>query len=355
MIALRSGPMHLRGIAQRGFSLVELMVAMLIGLFVLGGGLAVFLGGHQSFRTNEGAARLQENARMGFEVFSRDLRQAGGNACGTSRVASALNNPGTHWGTDWSAGPIQGVAASVASPTGAAQATGTAAAARVSGTPAVILRHASDDGNALTIEFSNSSHHLQVTKGSDHGLKKDDIVMACSPSHAIIFQKTSNNTNQQIQRGTGNNVSPGNCSNSGFDYVAPPNCPTTGDASQLAGGYLVRVGAAFWYVGHNDRGGRSLYRQGLIGPGTNTERVEMVEGVHDMRLSYLVEGQSAYLNADHATFAANAALWQQVVAIRVELDMVSQEQVGVTATGQQQALQRTVRFTVRLRNAGGER
>lgn len=81
----------------------------------------------------------------------------------------------------------------------------------------------------------------------------------------------------------------------------------------------------------------------------------MVEGVHDMRLSYLVEGQSAYLNADHATFAANAALWQQVVAIRVELDMVSQEQVGVTATGQQQALQRTVRFTVRLRNAGGER
>ncbi len=66
MIALRSGPMHLRGIAQRGFSLVELMVAMLIGLFVLGGGLAVFLGGHQSFRTNEGAARLQENARMGF-------------------------------------------------------------------------------------------------------------------------------------------------------------------------------------------------------------------------------------------------------------------------------------------------
>ena len=64
---------------------------------------------------------------MGFEVFSRDLRQAGGNACGTSRVASALNNPGTHWGTDWSAGPIQGVAASVASPTGAAQATADAA------------------------------------------------------------------------------------------------------------------------------------------------------------------------------------------------------------------------------------
>lgn len=354
MIALRTGPVQRLVVAQRGFSLVELMVAMIIGLFLLGGGLAVFLSGQMSFRTNEGAARLQENARMGFELLSRDLREAGGNACGTSRVASALNHPNAHWASDWSAGPIQGVAASMDSPPGA-QATGTAAAARVSGTPAVILRHAKDDGNALTIEFSNSSGHLQVTKGSNHGLKQGDIVMACNPSHAIIFQKTSNNSNQQIQRGTGNNASPGNCSNGGFDYVAPPNCPSTGDARQLAGGSLVRVGAMFWYVGHNGRGGRSLYRQNLIGPGTTTEIVEMVEGVHDMRLSYLVEGQSAYLNADHATFAGNAALWQQVVAVRVELDMVSQEQVGVNATGQRQTLRRTVPFTVRLRNTGGER
>lgn len=354
MISLHPGSKPLASFAQRGFSLVELMVGMLISLFLLGGALAVFLSGNQSFRTNEGAARLQENARMGFELFSRQLREAGGNACGASRVTSALNNPSSHWGTNWSAGPIQGIPATSNSPT-SAQATGTAAAARVSGTPAVILRHAIDDGNALTIEFSNNSGHLQVTKGSNHGLKQGDIVMACSTSHALVFQKTSNNTNQNIQRGTGNNVSPGNCSGNGFDYVAPPACPSTGDARQLAGGSLVRLGASFWYVGHNGRGGRSLYRQSLIGPSTTTEVVEMVEGVRDMRLNYLIEGQTSYVDADHTAFTSNADLWQQVVAVRVELDMVSQEQVGINAAGQQRALQRTVSFNVRLRNAGGER
>lgn len=62
---------------QRGFTLVELMVALLIGVFLTGGVLALFAGTKQSYRINEGVSRVQESGRFAIEYLSRDLRQAG--------------------------------------------------------------------------------------------------------------------------------------------------------------------------------------------------------------------------------------------------------------------------------------
>lgn len=63
--------------SQRGFTLVELMVAMTVGLFISAGVISLFIGTKQSYRTNEGMARVQENGRFAIEYLSRDLRQAG--------------------------------------------------------------------------------------------------------------------------------------------------------------------------------------------------------------------------------------------------------------------------------------
>ncbi|MBK5964019.1 hypothetical protein CCR95_07940 [Thiocystis minor] len=60
-----------------GFTLVELMVAMTVGLFISAGVISLFIGTKQSYRANEGMARSQENGRFAIDHLSRDLRQAG--------------------------------------------------------------------------------------------------------------------------------------------------------------------------------------------------------------------------------------------------------------------------------------
>jgi type IV pilus assembly protein PilW len=57
-------------------SLVELMVAMAIGIFLLGGAISVFGKTRDLYRTNEAAARLQETARYAMSTIEADLRMA---------------------------------------------------------------------------------------------------------------------------------------------------------------------------------------------------------------------------------------------------------------------------------------
>lgn len=75
---------------SRGFSLVELMVAMVLGLILLAGVVNVFVGNLQTFSTNSGVARLQENARFALSELARDIRMAGYRGCDSEGIA--LNN-----------------------------------------------------------------------------------------------------------------------------------------------------------------------------------------------------------------------------------------------------------------------
>ncbi len=61
----------------RGFSLVELMVALLLTLILLGGMSQIFLGFRKSFSLQDSLARQQENGRYVIETLGRDLRRAG--------------------------------------------------------------------------------------------------------------------------------------------------------------------------------------------------------------------------------------------------------------------------------------
>ena len=60
-----------------GFTLVELMVAILIGLIIMVVIGQVYLSGRQSYRSQTGFGGMQENARFALYFLQRDIRMAG--------------------------------------------------------------------------------------------------------------------------------------------------------------------------------------------------------------------------------------------------------------------------------------
>ena len=63
--------------SQKGFTLVELMIAITLGLIVLLAIGSIYIGSRQTYRVQEDNARLQEAGRYALEVIGRSLRQAG--------------------------------------------------------------------------------------------------------------------------------------------------------------------------------------------------------------------------------------------------------------------------------------
>lgn len=59
---------------EQGFTLIEMMVAMAIGLVLILGAVNIYAQGRQSFRTAESIARVQENARFALDLMGPDIR-----------------------------------------------------------------------------------------------------------------------------------------------------------------------------------------------------------------------------------------------------------------------------------------
>jgi prepilin-type N-terminal cleavage/methylation domain-containing protein len=62
---------------QSGMTLIELMVALAIGAFLMIGAITVFMQSRTTFRITESVARMQENARFAIEVLEPEIRMAG--------------------------------------------------------------------------------------------------------------------------------------------------------------------------------------------------------------------------------------------------------------------------------------
>lgn len=107
--------------SQAGMTLVELMVALAIGSFLMVGAVQVYSQSHQAFVINESIARVQETAQFAMDTIEADLRMAsnwgqhsrGGAIEGRSTVllgvvtANPLGLPvpvacGAEWATDLS-------------------------------------------------------------------------------------------------------------------------------------------------------------------------------------------------------------------------------------------------------------
>lgn len=360
------------GHRQAGFSLIELMIALILGLIVAAAAGGVFISNKRVYNAAETLGRIQENGRVAFELMSRDIREAGGNPCGSAlepvNILEGTND--TFW--DRFGEGITGYAPGTALPlTGV----GTGVGQRVAGTDAVEL-HSALNGGVQVVEHDGPSANLQVT--SIDGFVEGDILLVCNISQSFIFQVTgfsaaggglaighnggggqSLNCSQTFQVFTGDadtDCDSGAASDVDYCFTEVPGGNPQCDFGSLSPSYVVRLGSVQWYVGNNARGGTSLYRavitnrSGGANPDTVLSRDEIVEGVEAMRITYLEQGEDAY------TAPAGVADWTRVVAVRVEYDLegargaLSDREIQGTDG---QAIARTFAHVVTLRNREG--
>ena len=333
-----------------GFTLVELLVAMLLGLFLIGAIIGMFISNKEAYRINENLARMQEGARIVNELMSREIREAGANPCGTPLVANVLNNKDSAWWADWNAGAITGFDDGQDT---APRTFGTGTADRVSGTDAFIIRTAGMLGGvAITGHVPNSAQFF-VNK-TDHGIGVNDIIMVCDYKTAAITQVTGPaaiGTNNNIVHNTGQGT-PGNCSK-GLGYPTPDPCNNSAAGTNLKSfndGFITKLMASFWYVGYNAQGGKSLFRMAMDGDPDNIVPVEIQQNVDDLQVEYLTRNgttlASSYTGASSISDWSDSAT-DKVVAARVSLTLSSDDK---NVSTDRDALSRLLVNSVSLRN-----
>jgi len=318
----------------RGMSLVELMLALLLGTLVVASAIAVFIGNQHTMAVSQGLGQIQQTTQVALELITRDLRQAGGNPCSRNLpLANIINTSASRWWTNlastqnpdgtWNAPwghTLRGL-------TAAEFAAGTGAGARVAESDAIEILSA--DTKAATVVLHDGTRFILNT--SAHGFTSGNLLLVCEPRQSSLFQGTVSGTNIMHPAG-GMNCSadlglPGGCNAETFTYV--PHS------------LMTRWAPTRWYLGHNGRGGTSLYQIILDGNGQGVTRQEMVEDVSALQFRYLLAGASEYVS-----LSAVAGNWAGVIGVRIEIG-VTISKVKTEGGGE---LTRTAVHTVSLRN-----
>lgn len=306
---------------QSGLTLIELMIAMVLGLVLLLGVTNFFLGQRQAYRVNENLARMQDSARTAFEMMAREIREAGGNPCGTPNVDNVVPGFAASTWLNWDVGGLEGLGEGDPLP---GTSFGEDEGQRVAGTDAVIVRSGSLNNGLIITEHVPGSSQFKLNSVA-HGISEGDVLMACDYSKATIFE-----------------VADGLDGTDTIEYG--------GAVSQFAkNGFLTRLSSTAWYIGNNSRGGRSLFR--VFNGGAPQE---IAEGVADMNLVYLLRvlanPESRYMSAADVKLKVAANTWAdpatRVVAVRVVLNLESRDLVGTDAA----TLKRQLVHVVSLRH-----
>ncbi len=325
---------------QQGLSLVELLIAMTLGLILMTGMIAVFSGNQRSSELNTAMANMQENARFALTTLSTDIRMSAFQGCVDVRTSSlkvkALNVPIPITGMlptgeperdfnatsstgaviqpngDWEPAIPGGFVAPLANPA-------------IPGTHVLALQYGLRNQARVVAPMSVGSTisyagDLQIETGT--GLDVGDLAIVSNCDMAELFEVTSStvtNDRQILGHSAGANVD-GN-----FDaiYGAPANRISS---------RVMRFRASVFYVGDtglvNANGDqiRALYEQTFPYDATNPPS-EIVQGVENLRLSYGIRlnGNLRYVTADDPAFDPREVESIQVGLIMVSWDHISEQ------------------------------
>jgi type IV pilus assembly protein PilW len=258
-----------------GFSLIELMVALVLGLLVAGAALAILQSNQATYRSNEGLNRIQENARIAFELMSRDIRAAGGTACSNFSVVEGASTEANSFRT--------------------APVTGTATRLQVISGDDTAYRVVSSTSSSVTLD-------PEEIDTADDAFDIGDVLLLCNArkTHLVRANAVGGMT-------------------VGFASLPENYNPTADEFAPPAAVVLSRLRDVQWFVAANGRGGSSLFvsRSG----GANEE---VAEGIQNLGFEYLEQGANQY--------TATPGNWLNVVAVRVTMTLTGQDIDGRALT-----------------------
>jgi len=331
---------------HRGFTLVEMMIAIVLALTLLAGLVMIFVTNRQTYRMQDALARNQENGRYALTFLGRDLRMAGFAGCGGASIApvSLLNpatdtdgdgEPDTYFQLRWSFNTaVQGY-------DGPTEELRTAMGIGDEGDPGwpvansdVLVIVATTGCGDTVIEKQKDPSGTQASlKVSAHATCFDDkdIILVTDCVDAVIFQASevqephSQNDFTTVVHNTNSKDYPGNGSKSlQKDY---------------RGAEIYGVSTNFYYVGDTGRGVNALYRQTSrrLAQGLGPE--ELVEGVENLQVLYGRDTTGDRRVDEYRTAteirAAAPPDWPNVLSVRLELLMHSADQFVTEAAGKQ--------------------
>lgn len=333
---------------QAGLSLVELMIAMVIGLLLMLGVIQVFIASQAASRLSEGVARVQENGRFALDFLERDVRMAGHMGCvndqghivrelGSPRISTGAT-PGNGSPLDFNVS-VQGyeapgtapgntlVAGGGSIPANLPAAIAALAPAPMPGSDILVLRFLAPEGVPVT-GVTSTTLTMEAAKGArltENGVAAPTLFGIADCGGAEVFRgSVSGNT----VTATGANLS---------RFVPAPQAPTM----------VYRAESLVYYVGINAATQQpGLRRARGNSAGTYAINEELVEGVENMQLLF---GQDTVTNISKGslpignittqktasavttqTNAAGAGEWRRVGMVQVGLVLRSPGASSVT-------------------------
>ncbi len=306
---------------QTGLTLIEIMIAITLSLFLLGGLLQLVASNKQTYRVQDAMARVQENGRFSLHFLSKDIRMAGFMGCSNisgGGLTTTNNVDPSKYGADAAAAAasFDGNSAIV----GYSYTTGTLPTelsdlGLVAGTDegnimdntdVLFLRRAAScpGGNIESHTNTVGSASMKIADNSICQIQQDDIVMVTNCETAEIF-------------GVSNVILP---ANPGDTYATIAHGSNNNLSPQLANGYgadsfILKMKSEIYYIGVGASGQPALFKRELaIGALTNQE---LVEGVENMTILYGEDRGTLDGTADAYVTAANVADMENVVSIRI--------------------------------------
>lgn len=294
---------------QMGLSLVELMVAMLISLILLGGVLQVFLSSKDMYRTNTAVARVQEAGRFATEFIAFDVRQAGYKGECLSEPSShlKLTNANTNIQSAYSTSPaIQGWDNSkpiffAASDTTRAN------------TDSFVVKYAGD-GQEFQANGTNNTTSQSLTVDRSTDAYAGQIILLANSTGCEVFQNTNNKNASAFQK-AGGNAEPGNINQ---------------QWSQSYNGFMTAhvLRSHTYFIRDNNGRLPSLWRR-VLSPSPEVE--ELVEGIIEMQVTYGIDKDGDRLADEYVKAGTNNLTasgtgdWNKVVSARISLIAISPE------------------------------
>lgn len=298
------GCLHMPRYRCSGISLVEIMIALVLGLMITAGVMQVYMSTKQSYRIAQAQSRIQENARFALEFLTQDIRMAGYMGCvsRSPNLTSTLNSP-TSYLYDFSI-PVQGFewneATGVWLPTVDASVT-----TPLDGSDIITIRRAETSGTLISAHPGGTppgSANLKLGSGGNPPLQNCDIVVVSDCSAAAVFQITTINGTFNVTHNTGASCTP----------------PGPGNATNALGksykdGQLYRIRNTSYYIRNNPNNQPALYRRSNESPAT-----ELVEGIEQMQILYGTDTSGD--GTVNRYYPANAVpSWGQVISVRITL------------------------------------